>query len=474
MYRKEKRIPTILALILVLSGIGAALYLDGTYRTITSKAKGFPNPADIHMTNISDNSITVSYVTAEETIGAINVSGENKKVTLIDDSDITGGTKPRNTHMYTIKDLTADNVYTISILNGNNNCGRQKCPEFIQRTGIKLDKVMNLPPVSGQIVEEGNKPVEGAIIYLLIGKAAPLSGRSDKLGMFVIPLNNLRAQDLLSRPVIDGNATIQLTIKNTPAKYASVLTNLDQILKNPKLSAIEIGKNYNYVKSGNLQREVLGNNSVLLSPTKSPEISKSGIDILFPEHKLDTTIDKQPKLRGIGIPGDKIKITIQSTVQTATVTVSKDGTWEYRPKQALLPGSHTITIQGKDNSGKKVTISEQFVVLKSGEAVLGDATPSGTLTPTNTPSPTLDPNISLTPTGISTISGTLTPTKTPTPTNTPSPTPTFTPSPTPSSTPVPEPTATSDLPPRSGNSDWTKLLLGGGITLVLIGLKFLL
>ena len=225
-----------------------------------------------------------------------------------------------------------------------------------------------------------------------------------------------------------------------------------------KLPPIEMGKTYNFMGSNktaskSAQMEVLGNNSVTLSNT--------GINILFPGKEKDTTIDQNPKLRGVGIPGNKIQITVNSESQTATITVKADGTWEYRPKIPLPPGMHTITLTGTDNSGKKITISRKFVVLKSGEAVLGEATPSGTLTPTEEPNITISPSFTPTPSATVSVTPTITPTATltPTPTDTPTPTPI---------------TEISLTPPRSGNTRITKLLFGGGLTLILLGVKFLL
>lgn len=453
MYRKERKIPTLFAIFLIFSGIGVSFYLDNNFQNLTSKASPNPAPSEVHLTNITDNSITVSYLSDQPAIGAIIVSGENKNSTQIDDSDKDGKSTPRNTHMFTIKDLQPENTYKITIISSTNNCNVIKCPEFVQKTGLKLDKGLNLPPVSGQILDKNNKPVDEALIYLLIGRAAALSGRTDKSGMFVIPLNNLRNQDLLNRPDIEDNTIIQITIKRTASEYASVVTNIGLIKSNPKLAPIRLGNTYNYLNTLNSQNpNILGNNTtVILTPTHPQIISKSGIDIIFPRYERDVTIDNNPKLRGIGIAGDKIRVTVQSTPQSGTVTVNNDGTWEFRPLTSLPAGNHKITITGKDKYGKTVTVSRNFVVLKSGEAVLGDATPSGTL------------ELTLTPTQSATISAT--------PTNTPSPT--LTPTETPSPTPIPATPEPAIEPPRSGTTGWTRIFIGGGITLILLGIKLL-
>src|SRR3989338_1458322 len=455
MYRKERRIPTIIGLLIILAGIGGALTLSGNYQNITSKASDYPKPSEVHFSNISDNSITISYLTDSPKLGSVQVTGQNKNTFILDDLDY-GKPKERMTHMFTLKNLEQNSKYKIKIASSLQVCKRQKCPEFIQKTGVKLIKSLDLPPLSGQIIDKNKQPVESAIIYLLIGNAAPVSGRSDRSGMFIIPLNNLRNQDLLSRPDLSDESTIQLTIKNAPDQYASVLTNLGLVKAHSKMPTIEIGKTYNFLTtklSGtqSSQAKVLGNRSV--------NIAKNGIDILFPRVEMDTTIDQNPKIRGIGIIGNKIKITLMSETETAIVTVKSDGTWEYRPKIPLSPGRHTITITGVDNTGKTVSISRDFVVLKSGESVLGEATPSGTLTPTETP-------VTTPPTGI-----TVTPEVTSTPT--PSPTPTLTPTPIETPTPTPSEVITT-IPPRPGNAGLTNLFLGGGVMLVIVGIKLLL
>jgi hypothetical protein len=101
-----------------------------------------------------------------------------------------------------------------------------------------------------------------------------------------------------------------------------------------------------------------------------------------------------------------VKITIHSdqAVQT-TVKADQNGNWDYRPSSNLSPGTHTITIQAKDNSGILKTITQSFVVYASGQQInpppSGSPTPIVSVSPTNIPSPTsivtLIPTITLIP-----------------------------------------------------------------------------
>jgi len=147
-------------------------------------------------------------------------------------------------------------------------------------------------------------------------------------------------------------------------------------------------------------------------------------------------------------------VTVNSQPQIDRITVNDDGIWTWRPPKPLPPGTHQISIQGYDEQGNLVTVTRKFIVLKSGERVLGEATASATMTPTVKPSP------STTPLPTSIQNPTLAP-NSPTPQTSP----TFIPSPT--SIPA---TAT---PPRSGNITNSLILLGGGVSLIFFGLKFI-
>src|SRR3989338_9894984 len=111
MYRKVPRIPTIVGLLLILAGIGGALKLSGNFQIITSKASGSPKPSEVHLTNISDNSITISYLTDSVKIGSVQVTGNNKNMLILDNLDIDGKPQARTSHMFTISDLQQNSEY---------------------------------------------------------------------------------------------------------------------------------------------------------------------------------------------------------------------------------------------------------------------------------------------------------------------------------------------------------------------------
>ena len=453
MYRKQKKIPTLLALFLLFSAVGLTVYVDGSYQKLTTKAEDILAPTDVHISNITDNSLTVSFLTEKAVITSVSVSGEGIKSSFLDDLDNDGKPRPRLTHIFTVKNLKVDREYKIRLFSGGQKClYQEKCPEYIQKTGVFLPGTLELPPVKGQILDQSEKPLENAMVYLLIGQASPLLGRSDRLGKWVIPLNNLRTQDFLSRPHLTVSSRVQLTVKINTSEYSSAVADIAAI-KTGTLPSMQIGKRYNFLNTADdsQPQTVLGQQKEIKSGAQIPE---NGVGFLFPKFEMDATSDRLPNLRGVGIAGEKLKITVKSTPQSATVIVAADGSWIFRPKKTLDPGIHEVVIESTDKYGRKVILSRQFAVLKSGEAVLGDATPSASLTPTATPSA----EISITPTSE--------PTLTPTPTETPTPTPQ-----------PPTPTQTIgeiEAPPRSGTTGITGILLGTSVTLLLLGAGILI
>lgn len=461
MYRKEKKIPTIIALFLLLGGIGAATLLDRSSQSNVSKASVVSVPQDIHFTNITDSSFSVSWFTNQPVVGSVVVTDNLQKTTLLDDADSDNVPRPRTTHYVTVKNLTETTSYSVKIISGGSCSDEKLCPLFTQNTATKLSTPFNMPPARGTILNVGNKPAEGTIVYIAIDKSSILSGRADSLGLWVIPFNNLRTSDLLSRPKISDSDIVQITAKLSPSETSTAIVDIKSIRQDLTVPNMTIGNSYNFIDLiSKKDLLALSNDQKILGiqtqPTTSKKQTQPVIDILFPKSDSDTTSDKRPKLRGTGISGSQLFITVNSTPILGKVTVGKDGTWSWKIPKDLSPGIHHISIQGYDSLGRLTTVTRQFYVLKSGESVLGESTPSASLTPTSppavgTPGPTL-PSTSSTP--IPTVTTVV-------PTNV-------------IPTSIPPTVIVTNPPPRSGVTTPVTILFGTSISMILLGVKFIL
>ncbi len=466
MYRKQKRIPTLLALLILFTGIGSAVYFDQSSKTLFSKAEESAIPLDVHFTNISQSSMTVSWLTSKATTGIIEVASLNQdKRTFLDDLDSDNVSRTHTTHYISLSNLTENTLYQIKIISGSDCRNPASCPINQQKTSVKMDAGSVLPPAHGTIKSADGNAVERAIVYLIVGKSLPLSGRTDSFGNYVIPLNNLRSQDLLSRPEIADNDIVQINAFRTPNEQTSAVIDVKSIRQNLTIPDMNLGNSYNFIdliskkdllsKSNKLN--ILGAQSPLIPTISAPANSQQGgIDFIFPKHDEDTTPDNRPRIMGTAPPNSKLLIVINSAPQKGQITVGQNGSWTWRPPQNLPPGVHHVSIQGYDQNGNIINIIRSFIVLKSGEQVLGESTPSASLTPSPTETPAVTPVISPTTSKIS-----------PTPTlvslsPTPSPTAAY-----PSSTP-------SITPPPTGNTNVTLYLIGASGFLLLVGLKLLI
>ncbi len=416
MYRKERKIPTLVGLFVILFGLGGSILLVETQRPLSTSADTTLIPSNMHVTNIADSQFSLSWLTSRETTGYVEYTLDKSRWEVaLDDRDQDGKTKNYATHHISVKNLKENTPYFFRIVSGEvkyDNDGKF----FEQYTGPKLANSLSLNPAYGVILDENDQPISGAIIYLTLGKGVPLSVLAKEKGTWLIPLNNIRSQDLLSRPEIANNETIQISViyKENKTSYATTDTN-----NASPVPSMNLGKSYDFrnLKSMKKQNSLVqkrADQTVLgveksISPT--PTIAQK-VSILFPDRDGATTIDSQPLIRGTGVNDREVVITVNSTPQIGKVTVDKNGAWSFRPKNALSAGSHTVSITTVDSAGKSVTQTRKFIVLKSGERVLGEATPSGSLSPTlfpsATPFETIAPTEILTPTPP--VTGYMTPT----------------------------------------------------------------
>lgn len=468
MYRKKKRIPTIFALFIISAIIGISVFLDKSLHLSTTSTIKYPVPEEIRFTNISDSSFNVSWFTDISSTGTIVVSDENQSLTFIDDLDSDNIPRPRNSHYITAKNLKENILYTVRLYGDSKKCSTELyCPTFKQSTSVRLPIKETLSPAKGSVITQDGKPSHGAIVYLFIGKNSPLSGISDSSGLWVIPLSNLYSLDLKERISLADNDIAQITIMNSHNQISSSVIDVKSIRQNLTIPMMQLGKSYNFINlagrnglfANSAGERVLGSQTQQKNADTTTGNNKL-FDILFPLDDGDTTTDNKPRFRGIGPIGSQLLITVNSQPQIGRVVIDKDGTWVWRPQQTLSPGIHHINIQGYDESGNLINVTKKFIVLKSGEQVLGEATASATLTPTYIPpSPTVTPPLSLiTPTSIQpTLSVTpLTPTVIP-----PSPS-------------VYLPTTTPTVsPPRTGTYQLTLILLSLGIISFLSGVKLI-
>lgn len=384
----NKKIPTLLGILLLLGGIIFTTIIINTRSLLQTNANPTEDPKDARITNISDSSFSVSYTTDSSVIGTVNwgESASNLNSLSLDDRDqLSQKINKYTVHEITIKSLSPDTTYFFEINSGdkqylNNTLAYQA------KTGMEISSSSsNQNPMTGKIVTStGDAPSE-ALVYVKINGAQDLSALTKSDGSYTIPLNGLRDQTLSNYFPLDPSIVIAIEVF-TSTSNAQASINANQISPVP---AITLSNNYDF-SSAQISPSPAAADSVSF-PNLGNQTQSTAPQILTPDSNQEFS-DQQPDFKGVAPPNSEVSITIHSNESiSTTVTTSSNGTWTFRPTSKLPPGTHTITITAKNTQGILQTISRQFTVFAAGSKVDQTATPSGNITQTPTPTATLTP-----------------------------------------------------------------------------------
>ncbi|HUW21270.1 MAG TPA: fibronectin type III domain-containing protein [Candidatus Bathyarchaeia archaeon] len=435
--RQNKKIPTLIGLIIILIGLGISVFFIKRSQNIFLKAKAENNPNQLKISNISSNSFVVSWVTAKPTIGWIkigkapnsfdqqwpderNTESEKEEAYLVHYINITG-LDPAVTYYF--------EVYCDSQKYDDNGIPYQTttAPE------IKQAELAN-DLAYGIILDINGQPAEEAIVYLNMANSSLQSSLVSSSGNWAIPLNLARSEDLSSFVSYDSEASaIEIFVQGKDLTASAVTTTSN----NSPVPPITLGESLDFRQktvAKSAEEDSLSDSGFSLEdlPVSTPSYS---LIILNPKPGEAVSTQK-PEFLGKGPAGEEITIQVESPLFTGKTIPNEWGDWNWSITNNLEPGEHKITLNYIDDQGKKHEISHQFIVLAADESDLPafTATPSASPTsqPALTPTPAaVEPTVTISPTGMPTpsISPTATP---PAPTTKPtgalSPSPTTTPS----------------------------------------------
>ncbi len=393
--RRERKIPTLIAIFILIVGLVVTSVVVTQAQRFFLKADSSSVVKEVKISNVADNSFSVSWITDQPVSGAVAYNdGKGFSRPVLDDRAQSASLEDKfYTHHITIRFLKPKSTYSFKIISGSQEFND---PSYkVTTAAILASPGAVSSPVYGTILKSDQTPVGGALIYLTINNSALMSTYSKSSGNWLVALNTARTSDLESfvtfKPKGDVENIFVQGGKDGVAQAKTVTGN------DAPVPSITLGKNFDFTT---VSKEISPNSTGSATSSSQPEQAKAGFvqtpittptpAILVPtnDSKLN---DPRPTFQGTGIPGQVVQITVFSEQNfSASVIVGKDGRWSWSPPENLAPGEHTVTIATPDNSGQTKTISQKFLVLASGTSVTETATPSATLTlaPTLTPTPT--------------------------------------------------------------------------------------
>lgn len=446
---KKFKLPTLIGIALLLVGVIAGVFLIQQTQVFKLGADVTATPKNVRITNITDDSLSISWTTDKATSGFVKWG---KSTSSLPNVDLDEFSENGLTHYVTLRGLTQSTDYFLAIVSNGEEFTNNGTP-WTTTTGISLPTPTNSEIVTGTVLTQDGTPAKNALIYISIGGASTLSTTTSPSGSWIVPIATIRTTDLSNyfnpepqSDILEISVQAENGVASAQAYIASA---------NP-LPPIVVGQVHDFKNVTQSQTTGLPNADLTVPESSQSsyfnvgDIATTLTDVVTLDslESGEVVTSSQPEFFGKAPPTTDLVITIESDPVTETVTSSSAGNWNWSPPADLEPGTHTITITWRDINGVLNSISRTFIV-QAAEGPAFAATPSATPTTTPSPTPTQSPTASATPKP----SGT--PTATPKATLKASPTATS------SATPVPL--------PDSGTLTPTILLFSMGIVLLLIG-----
>jgi hypothetical protein len=393
--KNEVKIPTLLSIFIIV----LSTYLIGRFFLTTS----IPSRAQkgeikkIEFVNIYPNQASVIWITEKPENWWLLYGESPSKLDKIafDIRNISGEKIKYKNHFSLLKDLKNSTRYYLKLTDGKTLIADSANQPFSFETTEKLPPIDNLKPSFGTVLNSKGTPLENALVVLSIDNASRLATLTKNNGEWLIPMNYIINKLTKKQKIVSTNEKIKIEIYDELGNKSEVKTLISNL--SPVSTKITIGKNYNFLD----KPEVLGKD---ISNEKIDDV-----DFVYPKENAIIS-SSNPLIKGVGIAGNDLKVVIKSSnvLKTYNLNVKTDGTWDISTPVSLLPGKYSITLISKDKNNKEVKKTRSFEIMKSGERVLGESTPSATI---ETPEPTIatqTPVITETPTEV--------PTSTPVPT----------------------------------------------------------
>lgn len=275
----DKRIPTLLSLLLIGISIALTSLLVKSSTVFVSSADITQTPQNVKITNISDNSLTISYTTDVENIASVNFgTDKNLGQIAIDDRDQGADLiRPHKVHNFTLKNLKPNTRYFFTITVGENTFLNNSNPYETTTAPRPQITLTQQTPIKGKIILPTGESPKEAIVYVNIDKKQAISSLSKTDGTYFLSLNSLLLQDLSYPATLEANDVIKMIVTDGNLK-SSVLLSSTQI--NP-VPVITLSYDYDFTQKtvpiASKSAALLGFSSIVLSiasvsanPTLSP------------------------------------------------------------------------------------------------------------------------------------------------------------------------------------------------------------
>lgn len=424
----QARIPTLFGLGILILGVVAGIVLLGQGTSgFLPRASEDAIPKNIKITNITDTSFTVSFLTDAAAPGYVEYGTEPNRtnIQVRDDRDqLSNSAGTFTTHHITVRGLTATTQYYFRLGTGGRTSYDNNGQAFSIRTARPIPSGAEARTAYGTVNTAVGNPADGAIVYVTIQGASPLSAQVKSDGTWALPLSGVRSLDLSGAVALSNETAVQVDVQggrasdtlrlNTTVAALTPLQPLQfgttpaaatapepQAVRNSEAEGSDPAPTTTTTTTTNTTTTSTTSNpagsfSSLVGENEASQVSSpSEVDIRLENQEVITTT--QPEFQGKAPAGAYVQIEVNSEpTYFGTAQASGTGDWTWTPPADLEPGEHTITVTYTDENGVQQRVQRNFIVQAPGTSSVPAfvSTPSAVVSsPTPVPSPSPTPNL---------------------------------------------------------------------------------
>ncbi len=210
-----KKIPTLIGLILILIGTVVTTILVRGDTIFQIRAGPGMDPKNIKITNVSEVSFTISYLTDDKVISTVNYGIDPNSldgISLDDRDQVSQQINKYNSHSITVRNLNPNTKYYYSITSGSKKYVDVGFKFEFTTKGEISENPSSQVPISGRVtLPDGTSPNDG-IVYVKISDSETISSLLKERGSYTVPLNTLRRLNLDEYIEINEDTIINIDI----------------------------------------------------------------------------------------------------------------------------------------------------------------------------------------------------------------------------------------------------------------------
>jgi len=401
--KKIVTVPTIIGVFFLVASVFAGVILIQRTQTFRSGASETTEPKDVKISNITDTSFVVSWITDQATDGFVKYGTSSSSINQTALDQIQKNT----VHYVRVNRLDPDKEYFFTINSNGQDYDSNGIP-WNAKTGITIGVPESTIIISGKVENELGFPASNSLVFANLPGGTTQSTATGQEGGWIITLSLSRSVTLNSYATFDSkNTTVELLVQGVDGNISTAKITPDAGRNTPTMI---LGKVHDFTNTPEIVSEDVANASLEVPQQFDQFESKFNVDtistpssetVVLESHDEGETISTYtPEFFGDGPPGTTLTITIESDPITESISVNNNGDWNWSPPVDLEQGEHKITIAWRDAQGILRNLTRSFTVSALEVDPAFESTPSASLTPT--PTPTLAPTPTPTPTTIST------------------------------------------------------------------------